>query len=169
MKILSFAMIIIGTIGASVAAAHIPPLWVPFGLFIGLAALGMALKKMQEKKTSGEQRGEQDAVARFKDIIEDHILLMNQLMDKEELHSELLINSSVPHLYNRIEQVREELVNRLGTRDYIAIIAPFAQGERLLYRGYSAAIDGFDNEAKKSIKESLEFFTMTQNELKRVL
>ena len=156
-----------GTIGASVTAAHIPPLWLEFSLYILLAGTGIYMNRKNPFKTNKTEESRVDSLNRFKELIDEQLELISHLIKDDNVKKGLLNNGQIEHLYNDVEEIRVDMINQLGMKKYITIISPFAQAERLLYRGYSSAMDGYEHEAKQSISQSLEFFKITKQELNK--
>jgi hypothetical protein len=169
MKIFAFMLIIAGTIGSAVTAAHIPPLWLEFTIFLIITGAGLYLKRKKSLENYANQNNSVNPLNQFKILIDEQLNYLTGLVDNDIVKIDLLKNCQIEHLYNRVEQIRVGIINQLGMKKYISIISPFARAERLLYRGYSSAIDGYDEEAKQSIKQSLEFFKITNEELNRIL
>lgn len=169
MKVISILLIIAGTIGASVTAAHIPPLWLEFIIFLFITGAGIYLKRKNLSGINNAQNESVDPLNQFKTLIDEQVKFLAALIEKDNVPQGLIANGQIEHLYNQVEQIRINLINQLGMKKYIALISPFARAERELYRGYSAAIDGYDDEATQSISQSLEFFKMTKEEMNRLM
>lgn len=169
MRVFSILVIIVGTIGAAVTASHIPPLWLEFVIFLVLTSIGLYLSR---KKTSEELTTQNDSanpLNQFKILIDENVELLTKVKRNEKVIHDFLENCQIEHIYNQVEQIRIGILNQLGMKKYISIFSPFARAERLLYRGYSSATDGYNEEAIQSLAQSLDFFKMTKEELNKIL
>lgn len=169
MRVFSILIIIVGTIGAAVTAAHIPPLWLEFIIFLVITSAGIYLNRKKTSDKFSTQNNYVSPLNQFKTLIDEQVELLTGFIENNNVMHGLLENYQVEHLYNQVEQIRIGIINQLGMKKYISIISPFARAERLLYRGYSSATDGYSEEAKQSLTQSLEFFKMTKEELNKIL
>lgn len=167
MRILSILIIISGTIGAAVTAAHIPPLWLKFSIFLVVTTIGIYLNRKKSANKYCAQNNSTNPLNQFRDLINEHVELLTGFIENDNAMQDLLENCQIEHLFNQVEQLRISIINQLGMKKYISIISPFARAERLLYRAYSSATDGYNEEAKQSVIQSLEFFKMTKEELNK--
>ncbi len=60
---------------------------------------------------------------------------------------------------------RELLRSEVGGKRYVAIMSPFASAERRLNRAWSAAVDGYVDEAREQVKQSTPFLEETLSAL----
>ncbi|MBU0474368.1 MAG: hypothetical protein KKF62_09400 [Bacteroidetes bacterium] len=168
MKIFSVFCIIIGTIGAAITASHIPPLWLEFGLFLIIISIGIYLNRKNASEKYLAKSNNVNPLIEFEILINDQIDQLTGFIKNEDVMNSLLDNYKIEHLYNQIDYLKVALINQLGMGKYIAIISPCARAERLLYRGYSSATDGYYEEAKQSLTQSLVFFKMTNEEINKI-
>lgn len=169
MRVFSILVIIVGTIGAAVTASHIPPLWLEFVIFLVITSIGIYWRR---KKTSIElsiQNNSANPLIQFKILIDENVEMLTMVIRNEKVKHDFLENCQIEHLYNQVEQIRIGILNQLGMKKYISIFSPFARAERLLYRGYSSATDGYFEEAILSLTQSLDFFKVTREELNKIL
>lgn len=169
MRVFSIVVIIVGIIGAAVTASHIPPFWLEFVIFLFITSIGIYLSR---KKTSEElttQNNSANLLNQFKFLIDENVELLTKVITQDKGIQDFLENCQIEHLYTQVEQIRIGIINQLGMKKYISIFSPFARAERLLYRGYSSATDGYNEEAKQSLIQSLDFFKITKDELNKVL
>jgi hypothetical protein len=57
---------------------------------------------------------------------------------------------------NSFVEARESMIPRLGMQNYADIMSPFATGERLLNRAWSASADGYVDEVRDCIHGARE-------------
>ena len=169
MRVFSILVIIVGTIGSAVTASHIPPFWLEFIIFLVITSIGIYLSRRKTSEKLKTQNNSSNPVNQFKILIDEYVELLTTYIKSEKDIEEFLENSQIEHLYNQVEKIRIGIINQLGMKKYITVFSPFARAERLLYRGYSAATDGYDEETKKSLNQSLEFLKMTKEELIKIL
>ena len=169
MRVFSILVIIIGTIGAAVTAAHIPPLWLEFIIFQIITSAGIYLNRKKTSEALNTQNNSANPLNQFIILIDEYVELLTGVIANDNDMYSLFENCQIEHLYNQVEQVRVGIINQLGMKKYISIISPFARAERLLYRGYSSVTDGYKEEAKQSLTQSLDFFKMTKEELNKIL
>ncbi len=67
-----------------------------------------------------------------------------------------------------IDGSRFALVNEIKIENYTSLISIYANAERKINRGISAAIDGYISAAKESFSEAINILTDCINELKRI-
>lgn len=168
-KIFSILIIILGTIGASVTAAHIPPLWIVFFIFLVITGFGIYLNREKISGGNNAQNDSANPLDNFKTLVDEQIKFLSELIGKDDAAQNLIANGDIEHLYNQVEQIRISIINQLGMKKYITVISPFARAERELYRAYSSAIDGYYDEATQCISQSLDFFRITKKELNSLI
>jgi len=57
--------------------------------------------------------------------------------------------------FNRFVDARESMIPRLGMQNYADVMSPFATGERLINRAWSASADGYVDEVRGCLKDAL--------------
>ncbi len=82
--------------------------------------------------------------------------------DKEKI--EEIFADAIPD----IDSSRFALINELNIENYTSIISIYANAERKINRGVSAALDGYISAAKESFSKAINILTDCINELKRV-
>ncbi|MCF8239844.1 MAG: hypothetical protein K9J16_00555 [Melioribacteraceae bacterium] len=169
MRVFAILTISIGTIGAAITAAHIPPLWLEFIIFLVITGAGIYLNRKKTSAILKSQNNSANPLNQFRILIDEYVELVTRVIESDNAINSLLENSHIEHLYNQVEQVRVGIINQLGMKKYISIISPFARAERLLYRGYSSATDEYYDEAKQSLTQSLDFFKMTKDEINKIM
>jgi len=151
MKAASWILFILGTLLATAAGAHDPPMWGPFGGGIAMAVVGaMVLRRELARATGG---GEDD------DSISDLPGLKTALTDLTgHIAGLAALPQGQPDLREKLEGVlldrllpvveaRTFLQNAHGVEAYARVFTPLASGERCLNRAWSALADGNPAEA----------------------
>lgn len=121
--------------------------------------LGMLLKRSANRVVESEER-EATGYGALVALLDRGRLEVTALADRsEELGAQEIHEALDPILADVCQPFvdgRETLRRRFGARGFAAVMGPFAAGERWLNRAWSAAVDGYEVEARESLREALE-------------
>jgi len=78
------------------------------------------------------------------------------------------IDSTLRNDLRRFADARESMVHLFGLQAYADIMSEFATGERYVNRVWSAAADGYDDEAQRYLARAGEQFRKAQSDLAAV-
>lgn len=158
MKAIGSILLTLGFLAGTFAAvAHADRVdWLYYGLCIACMLAGMVFLRMSRKEAAA-QAGDQHA--RDLDILKTSLA---SLLDKvrtfesdRQDESQLLIHERIDaELMDDIHafvEARESMIPRLGMQSYAGIMSPFANGERLLNRAWSASADGYVDEVRDCV------------------
>ncbi len=172
MKI-SFWLVAVGAILSSIAAAGInslkdTTLVILFLVGLGIAVLGGFIRKLEVKSQlkEVEEQGEHAPVSTLEEILTRVEKIVNSDVLKEDSDPS---PEKLQELMNEIESIsmdvilpfmerKELLTEKWGLANYAQFAIEFAYGERYLNRSYSALIDQYLMEAKKSLEIAQKFF-----------
>ncbi len=166
--------IILGGIAILVAvttlvASYTPINWGYFALSVFVLAILIWLQKRELKKSLTNDENSKLSLSNFNENLNDILIKLTEVSKKvidENYSNELLFimdNSMLD-----VDDYRISMINELGIANYTQIIIPFAKAERLINRGVSAAIDGYAEESKKCIIDSLSFIKLSIDEIKKI-
>ncbi len=159
-RIFAILYLMIFVVAASIFAAHIPPNWLAFSL----SALGMIfciiLIRKQHKAELTHSTNQENPLHVFIQLTKKSSDLAEYLLKIEKWNSEMMskLENHSESLSTKMQQIHEGLIELLGMKKFILVILPFARAERLLNRALSAATDGYFEEAKISLQESIPFW-----------
>ena len=74
--------------------------------------------------------------------------------DAEQLVVHQRIDGELLDDINAFVEARESMIPRFGMQRYADIMSPFANGERLLNRAWSASVDGYVDEVRSCIRNA---------------
>lgn len=146
--------------GAYVTVAHVATVdWMHYGVCAGLMFVGLVLIR-----TSG--RDDEAATARHDENLGVLDEALGSLITKVAAFNAIEADRELLGLHHRIDaelmtdlntfvEARESMIPRLGMQAYADIMSPFATGERLLNRAWSASADGYVDEVRLCVKDAL--------------
>jgi len=160
MRAIGLVLMVLGTAGSAVSAAHLPhPLWEWFGLGLGVLVTGTVLNRLGHRgaasATAKEQRGIEQSLGLLGKIVADVRALDAEKgsLDLEQLRLRLdaILTTEVFELVEH----RRDLLERLGSKHFAEVFGVFSLGERFLNRVWSAAADGVASEAHAYLERAL--------------
>ena len=156
---LNIAVLAASVISASVLASHIPPLWGPFTASVLIMAGSLFLRRKNTRDELLDRAIDKNPVVAFGDLIRSAIATVEELSQKKSLgaQEEEMLGNLTEHLTIGINQIHPALIEALGKKHFIEVILPFARGERLLHRAFSALTDHYVEEAFSCLTECLPF------------
>ena len=127
-----------------------------YGLCLGVMLIGMVLLRLAARAAQ-EQSGDKQAsdmgvlqqsltslIAKVRDF-------ESESGDEEQLRMHQRIDNELMDDINLFVDARESMIPKLGMQGYADIMSPFANGERLLNRAWSASADGYVDEVRSCI------------------
>jgi len=167
-RTVAIIVIIVAVIAASLFAAHIPPLWPPFTVSVLVLAAALFVLRHVNKESYSGADNPQNPFNRFRRLLEEQFGFLQQFNENSELDTGLL-EDRLEHQFTEVESLRTGLVEFLGMARYVAVFTPFAQAERLQYRGLSAALDGYSEEARKSLLQAQKHLREALSQIKQTV
>jgi len=167
---LFIALLMFSVIAASIFAARIPPLWEGFtasvaGMIVAIWGLRKSGRQIRLQSAKDE-----NPLRTFEQLVNDTFDLVRRLLNRDQWQEQVIddLENHTELLTTRLAQIHPALVETLGMKNFVSVILPFARAERLFNRALSAATDGYFDEAKNNLRESLPFWQETQELLKQM-
>lgn len=145
-------------VGAYVSVAHEKHVdWMHFGLCAASMLVGMILLRIaranETARAAKSHEGTLDTLEKSLTTLLDKIYgFESASSDEEQLGMHTRIDAELMGDINTFVEARESMIPRLGMQTYANIMSPFAIGERLLNRAWSASADGYVDEVKDCIR-----------------
>ncbi|MEN8192692.1 MAG: hypothetical protein ABFS12_07730 [Bacteroidota bacterium] len=168
-KILLISIAVMVVVSA-LSASHTPIYWEYFGFSIIVLALLIILQKREIKKEIEHNDFDDFNIKNFKETIE-HLTNEVKSISKEIIkdnYTEMLTGKLETYKIN-IDDYRLTMINQIGVKKYTKISIPFAQAERIINRGMSAAIDGYFEESQNEIRKSIKYLELLQEEIEIIM
>lgn len=183
LKKLSYVLIVIGTIGASICAARTNPdaedwqsIWqihTPMFLFyIMMIIVGVLFKRIKANplldynpETSNETAAILEHLSQAHTRLKELNTKVKPLSTNEIYQS---IGTIIEETIEPFVSGREQIIELYGMAKYALVYTPFAQAERYLNRSWSAAVDGYKDESVEYLSRSLPLLQETHDILKRL-
>ncbi len=158
MKLLGSILLTLGFLaGAYLAVAQVASVnWLGYGGSVGVMLGGMVLLRIA-RAAALEQAGDKQAAdidvlrSSLAALIEKVGVLESARSDEDQLSMHHRIDAELTVDINTFVEARESMIPRLGMQHYADIMSPFANGERLLNRAWSASADGYVDEVRSCI------------------
>ncbi len=153
----------------TLVASYTPISWGYFALSVIVLAILIWLQKYELKKSLTNNANSELSLSNFNETLSDILIKLGDISKKEinENYSNELLFIMDNSMLN-VDDYRISMINELGIANYTQIIIPFAKAERLINRGVSAAIDGYTEESKKCISDSLSFIKLSIDEIEKI-
>lgn len=163
LKAVGYILLTVSAVAASIFAARIPVIIGPFAVSLLIMAVSiLILRSARHQVKAAGQAGGESGVFDFSACLHDVTNSLDRLVGaKEELtcgkiHSELDRLIEGP-LFD-FAQARESILAAYGFALYAQVMAEFTRGERTASRAWSAAVDGYLEEAISSLELAREVF-----------
>jgi hypothetical protein len=142
--------------------------WYGFAMMMGI--VGVVLLRSSRVTGTGSGDGARDSYVILVDALNELVDKIGLLKDRfEKLIPEEVIEfidqQCVLH-FNDFADARHTLVQRYGLSGFADIMSDFALGERMLNRAWCASADGYVDEARNSIAQSLEYLNSARQKLR---
>jgi hypothetical protein len=164
MRHLGLALIALGFLGGCLIAV-LDPAEIAWGYFVPALVLGIAGVILVQLSIKREATGGGMLESNIEDLAAAlaKLVTASRALEQEKLTIDLFdiparIEASFPEDINAFVEVRDAMTHTWGTQVYGEIMSHFAAGERYLNRVWSAASDGYIDEAHEYIGRSREQF-----------
>lgn len=146
--------------GAYVTVAQVEAVsWLHYGVCAGLMLVGLALVRTGRGAEAGETEKHEGNL----DVLEESV---GRLIERVGAYTAIESDVELVGLHARIDaelmahldqfvEARESMIPRLGMQAYADIMSPFATGERILNRAWSASVDGYVDEVRSCVRQAL--------------
>lgn len=174
MRYLGVAMVSVGfLVGALIACLDresVP--WISFGLALGVSVAGVAILRVGARRAATDQ-------SLLQSNIRDIEVSLTALVDQSRKLAEATWGEDVYELPDRIDRLfqeplevfvaaRESIIHVHGVQAYAEVMSEFAAGERYLNRVWSAAAEGYVDEATTYLAKAYQQFSLAQGQLQRL-
>ena len=158
MKAIGGALLAIGFLGgAYMAVAEVDSVnWVRYGICAALMLVGMVIVR-RSRAVHARGAGEKH-IADIETLRTSLASLIGKVSsfesasgDEEQLAVHHRIDAELMEDIDTFVEARESMIPKLGMQRYADIMSPFANGERLLNRAWSASADGYVDEVRTCI------------------
>ena len=130
--------------------------WLPFGAFAVVGAVGVLMLRITARAgaTDVEVVSEdlatlERSLARVNETVHDMLDRRDQIHVYDVRH---LIDEKLTEPLEHFADARESMIHGIGMHQYAAVMDPFARGERLVHRAWSASADGYIDEVWASME-----------------
>lgn len=172
MAIFSYILLSLATVGACLSAARIPVMTGPLAASVLVMVAAVLLmrhghRRKLAREVSGDGGGTFDFVGSASKVLDT----LGRLYESpeaacEEIHAEL--DRLVDGPLFEFAEAREGLLARHGFGGFARVVGEFSRGERAVNRAWSAAVDGYPNEARDSVARAREIFAALVGELEKL-
>lgn len=172
MKTLGSLCLLVGFLSGAyfvVAQAHAID-WLYYGIGAAFMVAGIGLMHVARgRAAAGSEQHDEDL-----DVLEASLESLGARVesfaaveaDEDLLGMHTRIDAELLDDINAFVEVRESMIPRLGMQPYADIMSPFATGERLLNRAWSASVDGYVDEVRVCVKEAASELRSAQARLR---
>ncbi len=166
MKSVTIIIIAVSMITASIFAAHIPMLWVPFiGALVIMSAAIYGLRIINKNIIIKEAVQGIGSVNSFTASVKETEKLAADFIDGTIDGS--VLEDKLEILQSRFEKTGDKLREELGMKLYTERVIKYAGAERLMNRALSAALDGYPEEARANCRKAIPILQSLYEELEK--
>lgn len=158
MKLLGSVLLTVGFLaGAYASVAQVASVnWLHYGLCAGLMLVGMLCLRAARSAALQEAGDKHDAdiavlQGSLASLIEKVRGFEAGRSDEDQLVIHRCIDEELMDDIDAFVEARESMIHKLGMQRYADIMSPFANGERLLNRAWSASADGYVDEVRSCV------------------
>ena len=170
-KVVGFELQDLSTIKVTADGWHLIP-WVWFGISLAVCLVGVVL--IRKSMSQSEDASGHEAESNLDTIRSSLASLISKARTLEQQVGKLapskisaFIDDELAEDFRSFADGRECIIPRFGLNVYADVMTHFASGERYMNRAWSAAADGYVDEAATCIKQSMEFLGEASAELDR--
>ncbi len=161
MKALGGTLLAVGFLSGSYMAvsevASVP--WLSYGVCAAIMIVGMVILR-NARASEAENAGEKH-VADVETLRTSLASLIGKVSglestsdDEAQLEIHHRIDAELLDDINTFVEARESMIPRFGMQRYADIMSPFANGERLINRAWSASADGYVDEVRTCVRNA---------------
>ena len=161
MKLLGSLFLTAGFLaGAYVTVSQVASVsWGYYGLCAAVMVVGMVLLRLARSaalELAGDKHAEDVEVLRdsLATLIDKVKAFEAASTDEDQLTVHHRIDAELMEDISNFVDARESMIPRLGMQRYADIMSPFANGERLINRAWSASADGYVDEVRSCIADA---------------
>ena len=172
MAMFSYILLTVSTVAACLFAARVPMMTAPLVASVAVMAASVVLMRRSyrarlEREVSSENGNLFDFSAAAGDVLGTlEILESDTQAGCERIHKEL--DRMVDGVLFDFAEARQGLMALYGFGGFAHVVGEFTRGERAVNRAWSAAVDGYPEEARSSVRRAREIFAGLAAELERL-
>jgi len=145
--------------------------WPPYAGAVVMGLVGVVMLRLSKKRATADPAGQHVGLEQLRRSLANLVVEVQALTDglptmSPEAVVSWIDDRCVVHC-NDFAENRDLMKERFGLAVFGEIMSEFASGERFLNRVWSAAADGYMEEAYRSVKTSLAFFQAAERLLNR--
>ena len=170
MKQLAYLLLTAGfLVGAYATALDVVSVdWTIFGIAALAAATGVVIAKREDRAVARSGAVLETNRGHLNEALANVVRDLAEMTGGEPLRGNALrdrIDARLRPDLRRFADARESMVHLYGLQTYADIMSEFAAGERYINRVWSAAADGYDDEAGTYLLRAAEQFREAQQQL----
>lgn len=147
--------------------------WVPFAAFAAVGVVGVVLLRITARAGATDlEVVEEDlatlerSLAHINETVGEWLSRRGSIDVYDVRH---LIDEHLSAPLDHFALARESMIHAIGMHEYAAVMDPFARGERLVHRAWSASADGYVDEVWLSMELADEHLRKADDALKGYL
>lgn len=163
-KLFAGTLVGLGLVFATLFAAPLPPRWGDFSAAAGAMIIGLIYLRILTKKELRSLQQEMggsndllDLLKRAKSDVQGFLKKLQMQGNHPDIHLTDELAETQVDLFAPVSENRDQLIDRYGVKHYADLMIPFAMAERYFNRSVSAAMDGYFDEAIRSLESCLPF------------
>ena len=162
MALLSYILLALSTVAASMFAARIPIMTGPFVASVVVMAAAVVMMRLSFRaKLAREVQDTSSGAFDFLNCLRRVLHVLDKLDksgtgDCDEIHREL--DGLVDGPLFDFAEARDGLLALYGFGPYARVISEFTHSEGMVNRAWSASVDGYPGEARASVARARELF-----------
>jgi len=174
MKLIGSLLLAAGFLaGAYVSVARVESVnWTHYGVCAGLMLVGMLTLRAGRAADVGQAGEKHEADIA---VLESSLASLIQKVrdfeaarsDEDQLGLHHRIDAELMEDIDAFVEARESMIPKLGMQRYADVMSPFANGERLLNRAWSASADGYVDEVRSCVASARAELEKAATELTR--
>ena len=158
MKMLGSILVALGFLaGTFVAVAEVSSVnWTHYGIcavtmIVGMVNLGLGRKDEADQAGEKHTQDMETLKRSLRTLLGKVRGFESDTSDESQLKMYTRIDAELMEDIHDFVEARESMIPRLGMQNYANIMSPFASGERLLNRAWSASADGYVDEVRDCV------------------
>jgi hypothetical protein len=172
LALLSYVLLALSTVAASLFAARIPIMAGPFVASVVVMVASVVMMRVAVRaRIAREVQDNDDGAFDFLASVRLVLRMLAELDESGEADCEVIhrrLDGLVDGPLFDFEEARSGLLALHGFAPYARVVSEFTRGERAVNRSWSAAVDGYPDEARASLGRAREIFTDLVGELERL-
>jgi len=148
-------VIVFSLIAAAFFAAKIPTMWIGFTISSVIMLAAILLQRKEQKALFADAQSGQLTLDDFLSSLIKLEKKLEEYSPKSASYFTEEIENDLEDILPEVESFKFGIIEQVGVEKYTEIITTYANGERLINRGISAAIDKYPAAAKEYLESAL--------------